>query len=168
MHTWLRRVRGAIGMGLTWGVAWFAAGMIMMLGLLITTGSTGADVPYPVGFGALGFLAGVTFSGVLGLLARRRRFDEMSLPRFAGWGAGGGFLFSVVFVAMVALTGDPGFFLNLVVLGPVLAAAGAGCAAGALILARRAEGSALLEAGDDVVERGIPEGGARDILGPGR
>ena len=46
MKKWLRRIRGAIGMGLTWAVAWFGAGMIMLLGLLLVTGSTGADVPY--------------------------------------------------------------------------------------------------------------------------
>ena len=91
MKKWLRRIRGAIGMGLTWATAWFGAGMIMLLGLLLVTGSTGADVPYPLGFGAFGFVAGVTFSGVLGLVDGRRRFDQMSLPRFAGWGAAGGF-----------------------------------------------------------------------------
>lgn len=164
MKTWLRRIRGAIGMGLTWGAAWFAAGMIMMLGFLLTTGSTGADVPYPLGFGALGFVAGITFSGVLGLVEGRRRFDEMSLPRFAGWGAGGGFLFSVGFVVVVALVDDPSFLSNLVVLGPVFAAAGAGCAAGALTLARKAEDGALLEASDDVGEVGLSEAEAQDLL----
>lgn len=167
MNPWLRRIRGAIGMGLAWGAAWFAAGLIMMLGLLITTGSTGADVPYPLGFGALGFLAGVTFSGVVGLVGRRRRFDEMSLPRFVGWGAGGGFLFSVVFVALVALTDNPGFFSNLVVLGPLFAAAGAGCAAGALILARKAQGGASLGAGDDLGVGSIAGSEVQPLPGPG-
>ncbi len=63
----LRRLRGAFGMGLTWAAAWFGAGMLLLLGCLLVTGSTGADVPYPLGFGAFGFVAGVTFSGVLGL-----------------------------------------------------------------------------------------------------
>jgi hypothetical protein len=167
MKTWLRRIRGAIGMGLTWGAAWFAAGMIMMLGFLLTTGSTGADVPYPLGFGALGFVAGVTFSGVLGLVEGRRRFDEMSLPRFAGWGAGGGFLFSVGFVLVVALVDDPSFLSNLVVLGPVFATAGAGCAAGALTLARKAEDGALLQDSAEVGEAGLSEAEVQDLLGPG-
>ena len=60
MKKWLRRIRGAIGMGLTGAAAWFGAGMIILLGLLLLTGSTGADVPYPLGFGAFGFVAGVT------------------------------------------------------------------------------------------------------------
>ena len=67
MEKWLRRIRGAFKMGLTWAAAWFGAGMVILLGFLLLTGSTGADVPYPIGFGAFGFIAGVTFSGVLGL-----------------------------------------------------------------------------------------------------
>ena len=164
---WLRRIRGAIGMGLTWGAAWFGGGMVILLGMLVTTGTTGADVPYPIGFGALGFVAGVTFSGVLGLVAGRRRFDEISLPRFTALGAGGGFLFAVLFVVLVTLVDDPTFLSNLVVLGPVFAAAGAGCAAGALTLARRAEDEALLGAGEDVGELGRPTAETQEVLEPG-
>ena len=149
MEKWLRRIRAAVGMGLTWAAAWFGAGVIMMLGFLLTTGSTGADVPYPLGFGALGFVAGVTFSGILGLVEGRRRFDQMSLPRFAGWGAVGGFLLSAIFVVVVTLVDDPTFFENLLVLGPVFATAGAGSAAGALALARRAEDRESLEAAEE-------------------
>lgn len=39
-----------------------------------------------------GFLGGVIFSGVLGIVARRRRFDALSLPGMAGWGVVGGVL----------------------------------------------------------------------------
>lgn len=139
MGKWTRRIRGAIGMGLTWALAWFGAGMILLVGSLLLSGSTGADVPYPLGFGVFGFVAGVTFSGILGILEGRRRFDQMSLPRFAVWGAAGGFLLAAIFVALVALVEDPAFLGNLVVLGPVFAVAGAGSAAGTLALARRAE-----------------------------
>jgi len=164
MRNWIRRIRGAIGMGLTWGAAWFGAGMVMLLGLLLTTGSTGADVPYPLAFGAFGFVAGVTFSGVLGLVEGRRRFDQMSLPRFAAWGAAGGFLLATLFVSAVALIEDPAFLTNLVVLGPVFAVAGAGSAAGTLALARRAEHQELLRASSDVAEVGLSEGESRDLL----
>ncbi len=157
MKKWLRRIRGAIGMGLTWAAAWFGAGMIVLLGLLLGTGSTGADVPYPLGFGAFGFVAGVIFSGVMGLAEGRRRFDEMSLPRFAGWGAAGGFLLSAIFVSAVALAEDPAFLWNLVVLGPIFAVAGAGSAAGSLTLARRAEDRELLHASRDVADVGLTE-----------
>ena len=140
-------------------------GLVIMLGFLLTTGSTGADVPYPIGFGAFGFVAGVTFSGVLGLVEGRRRFDQMSLPRFAGWGAVGGFLLSAIFVLTVALVEDITFLSNLVVLGPVFATAGAVCAGGSLALARRAEDRGLLEASAEVAEVGLTKGEAQELLG---
>ena len=88
MGKWMRRLRAAVGIGLTWAAAWFGAGMVM----LFVVGFGAADVPFPLFFGLLGFLAGVTFSGVIGVIERRRRFDQMSLPRTAGWGAFGGLL----------------------------------------------------------------------------
>ncbi|AHG88139.1 hypothetical protein J421_0602 [Gemmatirosa kalamazoonensis] len=137
MTTWRRRIRGAIGIGLTWAAAWFAAGMI----LLAIVGLDAADVPFPLFFGFLGFLAGATFSVILGLVAGRRRFDELSLPKFAGWGALGGLLLSVI----VALAAGPGG--ELLVVGPVFALAGAISATGTLALARRAERRELLGTG---------------------
>jgi len=169
MNRWLRRIRGAIGMGLAWAAAWFGGGMILLLGLVLVTGSTGADVPYPLGFGLFGFVAGVTFSGVLGLVERHRRFDQMSLRRFAGCGAVGGLLLSAIFVSTVALAEDSAFLWNLVVVGPIFAVAGAGSAAGSLALARRAEDRELLEAGEDVrgrVSRGCGPGAARGSARP--
>jgi hypothetical protein len=133
-------------MGVTWGLAWFGAGMLILLTSLLLTGSTGADVPYPVGFGALGFLAGVIFSAVLSLVEGSRTFREMSMARFAGWGALGGGLFATLFVGAVTLLDDPGFFQNIVVLVPVFGAAGAACAAGALGVARRADDELALPA----------------------
>ena len=166
MRGWARRIRGAIGTGLTWAAAWFGAGMLMMLTSLLLTGSTGADVPYPVGFGALGFIAGVSFSGVLGLVEGRRRFDEMSLPRFAGWGAAGGLLLATVFVSIVSLVEGPAFFENLIVLGPVFGTAGSLCAAGSLALARTASGPELAEAAE-VDGVGLTESERRELLGDG-
>jgi hypothetical protein len=144
MKPWWRRIRGAIGMGLTWAVAWSGAGAIVMLGFLLRTGSR-PDAPFPLMFGFFGFVAGVIFSSVLGLIEGRRRFDQMSLPRFAAWGAAGGFLLSATFVLAVSLSGNPGFLWNLVIVGPVFAVAAAGSAAGSLALARRAQDRKLLE-----------------------
>ena len=144
MKPWWIRIRGAIGMGLTWAVAWSGAGAIVMLGFLLRTGSR-PDAPFPLMFGFFGFVAGVIFSSVLGLIEGRRRFDQMSLPRFAAWGAAGGFLLSATFVLAVSLSGNPGFLWNLVIVGPVFAVAAAGSAAGSLALARRAQDRKLLE-----------------------
>ncbi|MGD8320693.1 MAG: hypothetical protein PVJ02_09570 [Gemmatimonadota bacterium] len=141
MKKWLRRIRGAIGMGLTWALAWFAVGMV----LLLIVGFGAADVPFPLGFGFLGFLAGVTFSGILGIVEGRRTFDQMSLPRFALWGGVGGLLFSGAFVWIAALGVDV-----LLVLAPVFAFAGAGSAAGSLALARQGENRGSLHAGVDL------------------
>ena len=163
MKKWLRRIRGAIGMGLTWGIAWFGAGLI----LLLIVGFGAADVPFPLGFGLLGFLAGVMFSVVLGIVEGRRRFDQMSLPRFATWGGVGGLLLSVIFVLAVALAGDTTLLSNLVFLGPLFAVAGAASAAGSLALARMAEDRELLDASADVDAAGLTEDEARELLGGG-
>lgn len=136
MNKWMRRIRGAIGMGLTWATAWFGAGMI----LLFIVGFGAADVPFPLFFGLLGFLAGVTFAAILGLVEGRRRFDQMSLPRFAVWGGVGGVLLAAVMALMVGPAVFP-------VVGPIFAFSGAGCAAGSLALARMAEDRQLLDAG---------------------
>src|SRR6185503_18116984 len=100
MQKWLRRIRGAIGMGLTWGAAWFAMGFVPRWVFGIET-----DVPIPLVFGLLGLVAGATFSGVLALTEGRRTFEQLSLPRFAGWGAVGGLLLSGIFVMGAALRG---------------------------------------------------------------
>lgn len=162
MKKWLRRIRGAIGMGLTWAIAWFGAGLV----LLLVVGFGAGDVPFPLVFGVLGFLAGVMFSGVLGIAERRRRFDQMSLPRFAVWGGIGGLLLSGIFV-LAAVLGGEGLGEALLVLGPVFALAGAGSAAGSLALARMAEDRGLLDASADVAEAGLAEDEARELLGGG-
>ena len=163
MKKWLRRIRAAIGIGLTWAIAWFGAGMV----LLLVVGVGAADVPFPLLFGLLGFIAGVAFSGVLAIVEGRRRFDQMSLPRFAGWGAVAGLLLSVMFVFTVALAGDTTLLNNLVFLGPLFAVAGAASAASSLALARMAEGRELLDASADMAEAERTEDEARKMLGGG-
>lgn len=158
MTKWLRRIRGAIGMGLIWAVAWFGAGMI----LLFIVGPGAADVPFPLGFGAFGFLAGVAFSAVLVLVEGRRRFDQMSLPRFATWGAVGGLVLSGIFVPAAGLGGSA-----FLVLGTVFALSGAACAAGSLALARMARDREQLDANVDVDEIGLTDDEVRELLGDG-
>ena len=129
MQKWLRRIRGAIGMGFTWAAAWFVAGLVprWLFGF-------NPDVPFPIVFGILGFIAGVTFFGVLVLTESRRTFDQLSLPRFAAWGAAGGLLLSAIFTRVASLgAGD------VLVLAPTFVVACAACASGSLALARRAE-----------------------------
>lgn len=136
MRKWLRRMRGAIGIGITWALVWFGAGLVVLL----IVGPGAADVPFPLFFGLLGFLAGVTFSAVLGIVEGRRRFDQMSLPRFAAWGGVGGLLLSIGLAAVLGGEALP-------VLAPIFALSGAGCAAGSLAVARMAEDRELLDSG---------------------
>ena len=66
--------------------------MLIAGGTIAPSGSLVAGVvTLLVTFGVMGFIGGVAFSLVLGIAEGRRRFDQMSLPRFAAWGAGGGF-----------------------------------------------------------------------------
>ena len=156
MNTWRRRIRGAIGIGLTWAAAWFGAGMLVLL----VVGVGAADVPFPLFFGLLGFLAGATFSMFLGILARRRRFDQLSFAGITAWGAVGG----VVLAGILVLTAGPVEFL---VVAPVFAVAGAISAAGTLALARRAEKQGLLDPKGEAAEPALKRDGGRQVRGPG-
>src|SRR6185295_8338986 len=92
------------------------------------------DAPFPLIFGVLGFIAGVIFSGLVMLTEGRRGFDQLRLPRFAAWGAVGGFLLSAVFTRAASLGWADAF-----VIAPTFAVAGAIRASGTLALARRAK-----------------------------
>jgi hypothetical protein len=156
VEKWLRRIRGAVGMGMTWGLAWLLAGLV----LLLIVGPDAADVPFPVGFAFLGFLAGVTFSGVLGVVEGHRRFDQMSLSRFALWGGSGGILFSGIFTVVAGLGPDV-----LLVLAPVFGLSGAACAAGSLALARHGADRDSLDSSTGHDDIGLTEKERRELLG---
>jgi hypothetical protein len=133
MKKWGRRIRGAIGMGLTWGAAWFGAGL-----LLARVPGFYSDLPFALVFAPLGFLTGIIFSGILVGIEGRRGFERTSLPRFAGWGAASGLLLSGILVIGAALRGGS-LWGELLLFGPPLAIASAVCAGGSLAIARRAE-----------------------------
>lgn len=106
MQTWIRRIRAALAMGLTWGLAWgFIGGMIELLSNL----APGLQWPYavdmwPQTLAIPGFLCGAVFGLVLTFAAGRRRFDELSVPGFAALGAVAG-------AALGLVTGAPLFIL---------------------------------------------------------
>ena len=90
-------------------------------------------------------VGGAFFSVVLGVAERHRTFEEMSLPRFAGWGAVGGLLLAMLWLFG---SGPPPALGEMLGTGVVMALMGAGSAAGSLALARRAD--PLLESGEAV------------------
>ncbi len=107
----------------------------------------------------VGFVGGAAFSVVLGFTEGRRRFDELSLRRFAFWGAVGGLLVSMAFAWVAGAT-----LADAVIAGVVMTLTGAGSAAGSLALARRADDRELLEHSEDVADIGLTEEEKRELL----
>ena len=162
MQRWLKRIRGAIGMGLTWAVGWALCGVLIGVTSILLPGLPWDsffevfDAPLPA-LAVPGFVGGALFSVVLGIVGRRRRFDEMSLPRFAALGAVGGVLLSLVPAAFVVTglgTPAPGLHLwrtTFAIMGP-LALLSALSAAGSLMLARQGQRRHTPDPSEDMVE----------------
>ena len=158
MQNWLRRIRGAGGMGLTWAAGWALTGLLIGVASNLLPGLPWDaffevfDAPLPA-LAIPGFVGGSIFSVVLGVAGRDRRFAELSLPRFAAWGALGGLLLSLVPAVMVTVGlatfrgGAPGLWLFTAVISGPLAVLSAASATGSLALARRSEHRELLDAG---------------------
>ncbi len=115
-------------------------------------------------FGVLGFIGGTMFSTVLRIAEGRHRFDQLSLLRFALWGAAGGLSLGVLAVAagVVGLGGITPVTAAVVGAAGLL---GAGSATGSLALARKADDQALLVAGQDAAEVGLTDAERRKFLG---
>jgi hypothetical protein len=157
--TLLRRIRGAIGTGLTWALAWAIGGILIGIASNVLTFLPWDaffkvfDAPLPA-LAVPGFIAGVLFSIVLGLAAHRRRFSELSVPTFAVLGALGGLLLSLVPAVMVLLglatmaEGALGLWQLTALVAAPLMLMSAASASGSLVLARMAERPAELEAGE--------------------
>src|SRR5688572_25247691 len=150
MTGWARRIRGAIGMGVTWAFCWAVCGLLIGLSSVLLPFLPWEiffsvfDAPLPA-LAIPGFFGGVLFSIVLGVLGHDRKFHELSLKKFAMWGAVGGLLLCLV--PVLAFSTAPGEFARLlpavaVIAGP-FALLGAASASGTLLVARKAEGKAL-------------------------
>jgi hypothetical protein len=152
MKKWLRRIRGAVGMGLTWALVW--APVAVLIGTAIDPDGS-MDEMWPAIGAYPGFLGGVVFSVVLAIAARRRSLDELSLPRVAAWGAFAGLLVGTIpFLIGDPTTEIPLWQLAAVVIGSITGLSAAS-AAGSLALARMAEKRARADGGVDVARAGI-------------
>jgi hypothetical protein len=153
MKKWLRRIRGAVGMGLTWALVW--APIAVLIGMAVDPDGS-MDEMWPAIGAYPGFLGGVVFSVVLAIAARRRRLEELSIPRVAAWGAAAGLLVGALPFTIGESTAEiPLWQLATVVIGSITLLS-AVSAAGSLALATMAERRALAGAGADVA--GIPAG----------
>lgn len=130
MHTWLRRLRGMLGVSAIWalGFGLFFALVSMVAGAVDPDSIDAGEDPLTLGlFGArLGALGGVIFSVLLSSANRRTLLRDLSVRGAALCGAVGA-------AALPVLAGaDLG---NAVLLAPV----GAGLAAAAVAVAKRGE-----------------------------
>ena len=174
MGKWLRRIRGAVGTGLVWAVGWAVGGLMIGVASLLMpflpwdSFFRVFDAPLPA-LAIPGFVAGVFFSIVLGIAGRGRKLSEFSVPQFAAWGAAGGlmlilFPFALVAVGLASREGSSvGTWQILAAIGPPFILFSALSASGSLVLARRAENRALLEARNDVTELGLANSRARAV-----
>jgi hypothetical protein len=139
-------------MGLTWAVGWAVVGGGLMEGIVDRHGAI-LDM-WPQTLAIPGFLGGVAFSIVLGVAEGRRRFEELSLPRFAVWGAVAGALLGALALAAGALPAVfPLWLRAAVVIGPVTVL-NAVSASASLALAKKAVGRELPDASAEVAELG--------------
>jgi hypothetical protein len=139
-------------MGLTWAAAWAIGGLLIGVSSVLlpflpwNVFFDVFDAPLPA-LGVPGFVGGILFSAVLGIAGRRRRFGDLSVPRFAAWGALGGLLLCLVPAAMIAAgLATPAPDLDLwratAIICIPFTLLGAASAAGSLVLARRSEARA--------------------------
>ena len=152
MKDWLRRIQGAMGIGMTWALGWAVVGAIFGATIAIITGAPPSALGplWGQAMGALGFVGGVAFSCILALAERRRSLADFSLPRFTALGALGGFVVGLAIAGMVG-TGVTAFLLLDSIIIGAFTILGAGSAAGSLALARRADEPGLLDAESDEV-----------------
>ena len=165
MKKWLQRIRGAMGIGMTWGAGWAPVGALtgLVTGTLLGFPLGTVIVNYAVTFGVLGFIGGGLFSTVLGLAEGRRSFEELSLPRSIMWGASGGLVLGALTVGIGVLGA------GLSVLGAAIIGAsallGASSAGGTFVIARSAQGHALIEGREDLADPVLHGENAQKRLG---
>lgn len=118
MTTLLRRLRGLIGVGLSWAILWaaviFAIGTVI---LIFDPASIDAgEEPWRMALtivAPVGFVSGVLFGGMLMGAERKKSIRDLSLWRVALWGAIGG-------AALPLLTGmNDSLVFNTVPLGAI-------------------------------------------------
>ena len=135
MNSLLRKLRGVLGMGLTWGVGWglimFALGTV--IGFIDPAQIDQGEEPWRLSLvvGTVGFISGSVFALIFSRAERRKSITDLSASRAAIWGALGA-------AALPLLTTmNNNVLLNTIPLGAIFAAS-------TVAIARRA---ALREAG---------------------
>jgi hypothetical protein len=130
MNRLLRKLRGVIGIGLTWGAVWavISAAIGLVIGVIDPDSIDPGESPLLMGaiVGFQGFVAGVGFGILLSLAETRKTILDLSPGRAAIWGM-------LASAALPLLTGMPTGMIWFVC--PL----GAACASASVAIARRAE-----------------------------
>lgn len=157
MKNLLRRLRGLLGVGITWGAAWSGIGAV--IGAVV--GIVWPDVwafgnpvlDWAVGMGLYGLVSGAGFAGLLSLGEGRKTLRQLSLGRVAIWGVLGSALVPLGFGAVGAFVANT-TWLDILQAMVVTGGLGGVFAPGTVALAKRAElgsggGLPLLEEGEE-------------------
>jgi hypothetical protein len=165
MTTWQQRLRGAIGIGLTWAAGWAPVGALTgafvarAMDFPVATVATN----YAVAFAALGLVGGAIFSILLSVVEGRRYFSQLSLPRFVLLGGVGGLVLGGLAVSASL------FGMSMMGIGALALAAstmlGAGSAAVTLGIAMGSPGRLRIRDGDDLAHGSLVGGRARPLRG---
>ena len=94
MRLLARRIRGALGIGVTWGALWVVIGLVVFTAFAIfdpedIDPGEGLARVLPI-FGLVGFLSGLGFAVWLSLAERRRTLHQLPLWRVGLWGCSAG------------------------------------------------------------------------------
>ena len=154
-----RRIRGVLGMGFIWAIGGMGiGGLIELLDNVAPAahGFTRQVDMWPQTLMIPGFVAGIVFAIVLGIAGGRRRFEELSFQRFAGWGVVTGVLVGALGMAL----GAPILFLGVMTVLSVIGASST------LALARLAERRGFIGAGA-TRDAALARGDTSALLGDG-
>ena len=150
MKTWVRKLRGILGIGAIWGVAGsvlgFALGAIvsMIWPEVLPTTVVKYVLFMALQHGVTGFVFGSGFAGVLTIMDGRKTIEELTPKRAALWGALVGASFPIIIGLMVM---GLGFGSDLPLAELIFAGLGSCCVYGAMT-AGVAAGTVSLARGD--------------------
>ena len=170
MRSLIRRIRGALGSALTWGLSWLGASLVLNSVVHLVWGF---PLPSPwqyilysaVNSGITGFLTGGAFSAYLGLAYRNRTILDIRVGRFALGGAIVAGLLSPVINLSAGLWARASGLPLLAALGPgiIWASLFGGVTAGAMI--KLAQGASRQIASGSVSALEAEQAEALSLLG---
>jgi hypothetical protein len=129
MDSLLQKLRGMLGVGVTWAVGWAVVMFIIgsIIGVVDPDSIDAGEEPWRLALlvGFVGFLSGTAFAAIFASAERRRKIRELSVLRSAVWGALGGAVLPLL------TTMNDAILTNTMPLGALFAA-------GTVAIARRA------------------------------